>query len=199
MFLTEPTCGAMYSQCGGIGWTGLITCCTGSNCTVSNQYYSQCLPTASPSSSSIAASSTVRSSTIPSGSAAGVTTRYWDCCKPSCAWPGKASVTQPVKTCAADGATAVDASLQSGCGGGRAYMCNNQQPWSVNSTLAYGYVAANIAVNKITYCSPICTDSFLGSIRSDMVLRLLFTCLHVRSSDWQTVHRSSNKHWWRSG
>ncbi|CAF4871674.1 unnamed protein product, partial [Rotaria sp. Silwood2] len=30
----------------------------------------------------------------------GVTTRYWDCCKASCGWTGKASVTNPVKTCA---------------------------------------------------------------------------------------------------
>ncbi|CAF3672381.1 unnamed protein product [Rotaria sp. Silwood1] len=83
----------------------------------------------------------------------GVTTRYWDCCKASCAWPGKAQVTNPVKTCSSDGVTAVDSNAQSGCDGGNAYMCNNQQPWSVNTTLAYGYAAANIAgQSEATWC-----------------------------------------------
>jgi len=34
---------AKYSQCGGIGWTGSGTCVAGTTCTVSNDYYSQCL------------------------------------------------------------------------------------------------------------------------------------------------------------
>jgi hypothetical protein len=33
----------------------------------------------------------------------GITTRYWDCCKPSCAWPGKAKVYRPVETCYKNG------------------------------------------------------------------------------------------------
>ncbi|KAL0067439.1 hypothetical protein AAF712_005426 [Marasmius tenuissimus] len=33
-----------YGQCGGIGWTGATTCPSGWTCTVSNPYYSQCLP-----------------------------------------------------------------------------------------------------------------------------------------------------------
>ncbi|KAJ7469858.1 endo-1,4-B-xylanase A [Mycena galericulata] len=33
----------IYGQCGGIGWTGATTCATGSVCTFSNPYYSQCL------------------------------------------------------------------------------------------------------------------------------------------------------------
>lgn len=36
--------GAAYAQCGGQGWTGATTCVSGYTCTVSNQYYSQCLP-----------------------------------------------------------------------------------------------------------------------------------------------------------
>ncbi|KZV97912.1 cellulose-growth-specific protein [Exidia glandulosa HHB12029] len=32
-----------YGQCGGQGWTGPTVCASGSTCTVSNQYYSQCL------------------------------------------------------------------------------------------------------------------------------------------------------------
>jgi hypothetical protein len=44
-------CSALYSQCGGQNWSG-PTCCTGSTCTYSNPYYSQCLLPASSSSSS---------------------------------------------------------------------------------------------------------------------------------------------------
>ncbi len=82
-----------------------------------------------------------------------MTTRYWDCCKASCGWPGKALVTNPVRTCAQDGVTPVDANTQSGCTGGTAYMCNNQQPWNVSSTLAYGYAAAYISVSDVWFLS----------------------------------------------
>lgn len=39
-----------YQQCGGVGWTGAITCVSGYSCQVLNAYYSQCLPGAAPSS-----------------------------------------------------------------------------------------------------------------------------------------------------
>lgn len=77
-------------------------------------------------------------------SGTGSTTRYWDCCKPSCAWNGKASVTSPIRSCAADGVTVVDDNIQSGCVGGSSYMCSNQQPWAYNSSLAFGFVAASM-------------------------------------------------------
>ena len=34
---------AKYGQCGGTGYTGSTTCASGSTCTYSSQYYSQCL------------------------------------------------------------------------------------------------------------------------------------------------------------
>jgi len=34
---------AKYGQCGGIGWTGPTVCASGSTCTVTNSYYSQCI------------------------------------------------------------------------------------------------------------------------------------------------------------
>lgn len=85
------------------------------------------------------------------------TTRYWDCCKPSCAWNGKAKVTRPVESCAADGVTEVAIDTTSGCGGGglagKSYMCNNQQPWVVNSSLSFGFAAAFIVGgNESTVC-----------------------------------------------
>ncbi|CAF4566302.1 unnamed protein product [Rotaria sp. Silwood1] len=140
-------CSALWQQCGGIGWTG-PTCCDQSTCVVGNPYYSQCLQSGVSSSSSFTSSSTVSTVTKSSpndGHQPGVTTRYWDCCKASCGWSYKASVTSPVRTCAQNGITPVDSNTQSGCTGGSAYMCNNQQPWNVSSTLSYGYAAAHIA------------------------------------------------------
>ncbi|ODV63994.1 glycoside hydrolase family 45 protein [Ascoidea rubescens DSM 1968] len=79
---------------------------------------------------------------IPSGaSGSGVTTRYWDCCKPSCSWNGKADVSHPVHACAADGFSILDVNAQSACTGGSAFPCNNQQPWAVSDSLAYGFAA----------------------------------------------------------
>ncbi|XP_055354488.1 uncharacterized protein LOC129600111 isoform X2 [Paramacrobiotus metropolitanus] len=79
------------------------------------------------------------------GTQTGKTTRYWDCCKPSCSWNGKADVSNPVKTCRKDGFTQLwDVNAQSGCGGGEAYVCNDNIPWAVNDNLAYGFAAAHI-------------------------------------------------------
>ncbi|KDR82070.1 hypothetical protein GALMADRAFT_135444 [Galerina marginata CBS 339.88] len=70
----------LYGQCGGTasiystrGWTGPTTCVSGSVCTFSNPYYSQCLPgTAPPTSSSTKPTSTsppTSSSSAPSPTA----------------------------------------------------------------------------------------------------------------------------------
>ncbi|GJJ15417.1 hypothetical protein Clacol_009694 [Clathrus columnatus] len=40
-----------WGQCGGIGWTGATTCVSGSACVETNSYYSQCVPGATPTSS----------------------------------------------------------------------------------------------------------------------------------------------------
>ncbi|EME46279.1 glycoside hydrolase family 45 protein [Dothistroma septosporum NZE10] len=75
--------------------------------------------------------------------ASGRTTRYWDCCKPSCAWSGKASVTAPVTTCGKNDQPLSDANAASGCDGGSAYMCSSQSPWAVSDSLAYGFAAVS--------------------------------------------------------
>ncbi|KAH7925352.1 hypothetical protein BV22DRAFT_444626 [Leucogyrophana mollusca] len=46
-----------YGQCGGIGWTGPTTCPSGWTCTVSDDYYSQCLPGGTGGSPTTSASS----------------------------------------------------------------------------------------------------------------------------------------------
>lgn len=40
---TDTTTVAQYGQCGGIGYTGSTVCASGFTCTVSSEYYSQCL------------------------------------------------------------------------------------------------------------------------------------------------------------
>ncbi|KAI5248054.1 hypothetical protein E4T42_05758 [Aureobasidium subglaciale] len=75
----------------------------------------------------------------------GKTTRYWDCCKGSCSWPGKADVSAPVTTCDKSDNPLTDANTASACNGGSAYMCSDQSPWAVSDDLAYGFAAVNIA------------------------------------------------------
>ncbi|CAF0954541.1 unnamed protein product [Rotaria sordida] len=140
-------CSAQWAQCGGIGWNGPKTCCSPYVCQYNNDWYSQCLTGSAQSATTASAQSATTASTPSTndGRQSGVTTRYWDCCKASCGWPGKASVTSPVKTCGQNGTTSVDSNTQSGCNGGSAYMCVDQQPWSISSTLSYGFAAAHIA------------------------------------------------------
>lgn len=72
-----------------------------------------------------------------------ITTKFWDCCKPSCAWKEKAAFTRPVLSCSADDKpTDIDAGT--GCNGGSAYLCSNQQPWSINDTFSYGFAGVFI-------------------------------------------------------
>jgi len=76
------------------------------------------------------------------------TTGYWDCCKPSCAWPGKGKLDNPVASC--DGRTGKkldSARVKSVCekrDAGHAVTCTNQQPFKVNPGLSYGFVAATV-------------------------------------------------------
>ncbi|KAH8820387.1 RlpA-like double-psi beta-barrel-protein domain-containing protein-containing protein [Xylogone sp. PMI_703] len=81
-------------------------------------------------------------------SGSGTTTRYWDCCKASCAWPGKASLasgSNPVTSCDANDNPISNYNAVSGCNSGSTYMCSNQSPWAVSETLSYGFAATSIA------------------------------------------------------
>nr|QCF40874.1 glycoside hydrolase family 45 protein [Diabrotica virgifera virgifera] len=99
---------------------------------------------------------------IPGGiSGDGITTRYWDCCAPSCAYYGfiKTKNGIPDQTCQIDGVTnsTKDNNAQSGCEqGGVAYTCSNQQPSVINDTLAFGWAAASfqggVDTSKCCHC-----------------------------------------------
>ncbi|KAH7100027.1 glycoside hydrolase family 45 protein [Auriculariales sp. MPI-PUGE-AT-0066] len=83
-------------------------------------------------------------SIVHAQSGSGKTTRYWDCCKPSCGWSGKADVLQPVQSCDAGGGKLTDPNAASGCDGGSAFTCVDNQPWAVDDSLAYGFAAVHI-------------------------------------------------------
>ena len=80
-------------------------------------------------------------------SGSGTTTRYWDCCKGSCGWTGKASVSNPVKSCDIKDQPLSDYSAANGCDSGTAYMCSDQKPFVDPSDpkTAYGFAAVSIA------------------------------------------------------
>ncbi|KAF7543811.1 hypothetical protein G7Z17_g10445 [Cylindrodendrum hubeiense] len=82
---------------------------------------------------------------VRAASGTGQSTRYWDCCKPSCAWNDKAAVDSPALTCDADDNPISDANAVSGCDGGTSYTCSNYSPWAVSDTLAYGFAATAIS------------------------------------------------------
>jgi hypothetical protein len=73
----------------------------------------------------------------PTSGSDGFTTRFWDCCKPSCAW------STSVRACTTASNPVDDRNAQSACTGGPAHACFNFAPWAVNGQLAYGFAAHN--------------------------------------------------------
>ncbi|KAG8944000.1 Endo-1,4-beta-xylanase F3 [Tulasnella sp. 424] len=63
---------AVYGQCGGIGYTGSTVCDSGSVCTYSNDYYSQCLP----GTGSGGTTATTKTTTASSSSSTSVDTKF---------------------------------------------------------------------------------------------------------------------------
>ncbi|HEY5956768.1 MAG TPA: hypothetical protein VIV60_09455 [Polyangiaceae bacterium] len=83
----------------------------------------------------------------------GKTTRYWDCCMPSCAWSNNAKSggkNSPAQVCGKDGNSPVGESAGNACdGNGKSgYQCNWGAPWDVSPTVSYGYVAFNNGCGK---------------------------------------------------
>ncbi|OBT56244.1 hypothetical protein VE04_02413 [Pseudogymnoascus sp. 24MN13] len=72
-----------------------------------------------------------------------ITDRYWDCCKPSCGWKGKASFNSPVFSCDSNNTHLTDFDAGTGCNGGNAFLCADQSPWAVNDTFSYGFAGAS--------------------------------------------------------
>ncbi|RMZ70997.1 glycoside hydrolase family 45 [Pyrenophora seminiperda CCB06] len=122
----------------------------------------------------------ILTSLVLTGSAlaeSGLTTRYWDCCKPSCAWLGKAQVSEPVRTCNKQDLwpNPLDPNAQSGCDNCEAYTCSNNGPWAVNDNLAYGFAAAKLAgKGERDWCCA-CYDTLKERRKAELYNRLTFT------------------------
>lgn len=77
------------------------------------------------------------------GNEQGWASRYWDCCKQSCAWPGKGG-NSPVKSCDASGDNPVSQDATSACdNGGNSTTCNSYAPWAYSDEVAFGFVATH--------------------------------------------------------
>lgn len=72
-------------------------------------------------------------------SGSGWATRYWDCCKPHCAWSGKGG--KMTKGCDASGNKINDSEATSMCNGGNSGTCLDQIPQVYNDTLAFAFAA----------------------------------------------------------
>ena len=87
---------------------------------------------------------------IGSQTKSGYATRYWDSCKPHCAWEGKGG---PVaRTCKTDGVTQAGSGESSVCNGGSAGTCFDQTPQIVNDTIAYAFAATPGGGNDCGKC-----------------------------------------------
>src|SRR5574344_1748414 len=84
-------------------------------------------------------------------SGSGYATRYWDSCKPHCAWEGKGG---PVaRTCKTDGVTQAGSGELSVCdNGGSAGTCFDQIPIVVNTDYAYAFAATPGGENNCGKC-----------------------------------------------
>ncbi|MCB9568319.1 MAG: endoglucanase [Myxococcales bacterium] len=75
----------------------------------------------------------------------GYATRYWDCCKAHCGWPGNVNpATDTLLSCDQSDAPIVDPLTSSACDApapSSAFTCSSNAPWAVSDTLAYGFAA----------------------------------------------------------
>ena len=69
----------------------------------------------------------------------GYATRYWDCCKPHCAWPDNAGSNGPSRVCDFNGQ--VIGGGDSACDGGPATTCLSQIPFTIDGC-EYGFLFA---------------------------------------------------------
>ena len=71
----------------------------------------------------------------------GFASRYWDCCKPSCAWPDNSGGNN-ARQCDANMNRIEDVYAKSMCDGGPSTTCLDQIPQVVNDNLAYAFAAS---------------------------------------------------------
>ncbi|XP_056639401.1 endoglucanase-like [Diorhabda sublineata] len=107
---------------------------------------------------------------VPGGlSGETVITGYWDCNVVSCSWSAYIHTKNglPVRACYKDGVTYREPTTEG------SYTCNNQQPFVINSTLAYGYTAVSFKGGAdFDHCCSCYLLSFKGELEGKrMVLQ----------------------------
>lgn len=116
---------------------------------------------ASVSSSSVVLPAGTYETLTPANAKSGWGSRYWDGCKPHCAWRENVDTTKVpfsiCKNCDINGTEIASFTLspnvsqywkgyegvKNSCDGGSAYACMDMAPVAVNDTLAYAYVATS--------------------------------------------------------
>ncbi|MBN2531342.1 MAG: hypothetical protein JXB88_00550 [Spirochaetales bacterium] len=75
----------------------------------------------------------------------GYASRFWDCCKPHCAWAANVPAgMEPLQTCQIDGVSVnPDPEAVSSCEGGTSYVCYKFIPFVVAEDLSYGFAATS--------------------------------------------------------
>lgn len=84
-------------------------------------------------------------------SLSGYTTRYWDCCKPSCSWTGNAGAGNEAMQCDKDMNILLDYEARSMCEGGPATTCLSQIPW-YEGDVGYAFAATPGGQNSCGNC-----------------------------------------------
>jgi hypothetical protein len=95
------------------------------------------------------------------------TTRYWDCCKPTCGWRSN------MRVCDMSGKDLNDPNAQSGCTGGPAFQCWNYAPIEINDKVSYAWAAFN---NGGTQCGDCFQLALQGALSGkQMIVQIINT------------------------
>ena len=94
------------------------------------------------------------------------TTRYWDCNKPSCGWPGKGPVTSPATSCNKAGLPSpeINQDSTSVLNGGPAHTCNMYAPWALHDKMSYGFAAFESGFGEHRTCCSCFKLTFKGEL-----------------------------------
>jgi hypothetical protein len=77
------------------------------------------------------------------GTCGGYATRFWDCCKPHCAWKENVSGGPALNSCGGNNQSLGVTAEASSCDGGGAFTCWSLAPWEVAQNLSYGFAATS--------------------------------------------------------
>jgi hypothetical protein len=129
--------------------------------------------------------------------------------QPSCSWPGKALVTNPVKTCAKDGVTAVNPNDKSGCDGGsqsclHQIISNRNTLYKIMITVYIVLFTRRVRLQHTSAlrwtqqcCLRLRRRQHSGIVGIQLVLPMLRAHLHLWPRQRSEDDRTSHQHRWR--